>query len=64
MLTAPAVYRCRRAALPPARHPGSKGYAGFPVGGSFLVTENPDVVAQHMAKVYGKASVGDVGTAR
>ncbi len=38
--------------------PEVKGYAGFPVGGSFLVTENPDVVAQHMAKVYGKASVG------
>lgn len=38
--------------------PEVKGYAGFPVGGSFLVTENPDVVKQHMAKVYGKASVG------
>ena len=38
--------------------PEVSGYAGFPVGGSFLVTENPDVVRQHMAKVYGKASVG------
>lgn len=38
--------------------PQVKGYAGFPVGGSFLVTENPHVVQQHMAKVYGKASVG------
>lgn len=38
--------------------PEANGYAGFPVGGSFLVTENPDVVKQHMAKVYGKASVG------
>ena len=38
--------------------PEVSGYAGFPVGGSFLVTENPDVVQQHMAKVYGKASVG------
>jgi len=38
--------------------PEANGYAGFPVGGSFLVTENPQVVAQHMAKVYGKASVG------
>lgn len=38
--------------------PESKNYAGFPVGGSFLVTENPDVVNKHLAKVYGKASVG------
>jgi malate dehydrogenase (quinone) len=38
--------------------PEASGYAGFPVGGSFLVTENPEVVKQHMAKVYGKASVG------
>lgn len=33
-------------------------FAGFPVGGSFLVTENQDIVGQHLAKVYGKASVG------
>lgn len=38
--------------------PEAKNYAGFPVGGSFLVTENPDVVKNHMAKVYGKATVG------
>ena len=36
----------------------AKGYAGFPVGGQFLMTRNQDVVAQHLAKVYGKASVG------
>lgn len=36
----------------------AEGYAGFPVGGSFLATSNPDIVAQHLAKVYGKASVG------
>jgi malate dehydrogenase (quinone) len=35
-----------------------EGYAGFPVGGSFLATSNPEIVAQHQAKVYGKASVG------
>ncbi|GLK75894.1 putative malate:quinone oxidoreductase [Methylopila jiangsuensis] len=35
-----------------------KAYAGFPVGGSFLVTENEQVAAQHLAKVYGKADVG------
>ncbi|AAZ41158.1 probable malate:quinone oxidoreductase [Candidatus Blochmanniella pennsylvanica str. BPEN] len=33
------------------------GYAGFPVGGQFLVTKNPKIVEQHLAKVYGKASV-------
>lgn len=33
-------------------------YGGFPVGGEFLVTDNPDIVKRHMAKVYGKASVG------
>lgn len=38
--------------------PEAKRYAGFPVGGSFLVTENPELVKQHLAKVYGKASVG------
>ncbi|MGQ7819472.1 malate:quinone oxidoreductase [Metapseudomonas furukawaii] len=38
--------------------PEAEGYAGFPVGGQFLVTRNPDVVAQHQAKLYGKASVG------
>nr|WP_277755458.1 malate dehydrogenase (quinone) [Rosenbergiella nectarea] len=36
----------------------AKKFAGFPVGGSFLVTENQDLVQQHLAKVYGKASVG------
>ncbi|MGN9528426.1 malate:quinone oxidoreductase [Escherichia coli] len=38
--------------------PEAKDYAGFPVGGQFLVSENPDVVNHHLAKVYGKASVG------
>jgi malate dehydrogenase (quinone) len=38
--------------------PEAEGYAGFPVGGSFLATSNPEIVAQHQAKVYGKASVG------
>jgi malate dehydrogenase (quinone) len=36
----------------------AEGYAGLPVGGSFLVTRNPQVVARHQAKVYGLASVG------
>lgn len=38
--------------------PESKEYGGFPVGGEFLVSENPEVVNRHLAKVYGQASVG------
>ena len=38
--------------------PEARAYAGFPVGGQFLVTENQDLVTEHLAKVYGKASVG------
>lgn len=38
--------------------PESKHIGGFPVSGLFLVCENPDVVAKHHAKVYGKAKVG------
>ncbi|EPK7358330.1 malate dehydrogenase (quinone) [Kluyvera ascorbata] len=38
--------------------PEADNYAGFPVGGSFLMTENPDVTRQHLEKVYGQASVG------
>jgi malate dehydrogenase (quinone) len=38
--------------------PQAKDYAGFPVGGQFLVTENEDVVKLHSAKVYGRAEVG------
>lgn len=38
--------------------PEAEDYAGFPVGGSFLVTENQEVAMRHLAKAYGKASVG------
>lgn len=38
--------------------PEADNYAGFPVGGSFLVTQNPQVAGRHLAKVYGKAAVG------
>ncbi|WP_426141382.1 malate dehydrogenase (quinone) [Pseudomonas sp. DWP3-1-2] len=38
--------------------PEAKDYAAFPVGGSFLVTENQDIALQHMAKAYGIASTG------
>ncbi|MFX3628854.1 MAG: malate:quinone oxidoreductase [Ectobacillus sp.] len=38
--------------------PEGKGIGGFPVSGLFMVCNNPEVVAQHHAKVYGKAPVG------
>ncbi|HRI81502.1 MAG TPA: malate dehydrogenase (quinone) [Opitutaceae bacterium] len=34
--------------------PESKGIGGFPIGGQWLVCDNPDIVAQHQAKVYGQ----------
>ena len=36
----------------------AKGYGTFPVGGQWLRTSNPAIVAQHKAKVYSQASVG------
>ncbi|RNF39903.1 malate:quinone oxidoreductase [Planococcus salinus] len=38
--------------------PESKQVGGFPVSGLFLVCNNPEIVEQHHAKVYGKAKVG------
>ncbi|WP_245866997.1 malate:quinone oxidoreductase [Diaminobutyricimonas aerilata] len=38
--------------------PEIKGFGGFPVSGEFLRTDDPEVVAKHRAKVYGKAAVG------
>ncbi len=38
--------------------PEARGYGGFPVGGQFIVTDNPEIVHAHKAKVYGKAPVG------
>jgi malate dehydrogenase (quinone) len=38
--------------------PESKQIGGFPVSGLFMVCNNPEVVEQHHAKVYGKAKVG------
>lgn len=35
-----------------------KGYGGFPIAGEFLRTSDPEIVARHQAKVYGKAAVG------
>ena len=36
----------------------SMGYGGFPVSGQWLICNNPEVIKQHYAKVYGKAAVG------
>ena len=38
--------------------PEGKGFGGFPVSGQWLVCKNPDIIARHQAKVYGKAAVG------
>ncbi|AIQ44387.1 malate dehydrogenase (quinone) [Paenibacillus sp. FSL R5-0912] len=38
--------------------PEGKGIGGFPVSGLFMVCRKPEIVAQHHAKVYGKAAVG------
>jgi malate dehydrogenase (quinone) len=35
-----------------------KGYGGFPVSGLWLKCLNEDLIKQHHAKVYGKATVG------
>lgn len=43
----------QKTGIPESRHIG-----GFPVSGLFLVCNNPEVVAKHHAKVYGKAKVG------
>lgn len=48
-----ALNLLRMAGLPEVR-----GYALFPVSGAFLNTDAAEVVDQHKAKVYGKASVG------
>src|SRR5690625_4646600 len=39
--------------------PEGKRIGGFPVSGVFMMCNNPDIIAQHHAKVYGKAKVGD-----
>lgn len=38
--------------------PEGKGFGGFPVSGQWLRCTNPDIIAKHDSKVYGKASVG------
>lgn len=38
--------------------PEARGYAGFPVSGLWLRTDNPVLTSRHHAKVYGNAAVG------
>jgi len=38
--------------------PEIRGFGGFPISGKFLRCDNPKVVNEHRAKVYGKAAVG------
>ncbi len=38
--------------------PEISGYGVFPIGGQWLKTSKPELVAQHRAKVYSQASVG------
>ncbi|WP_083862494.1 MULTISPECIES: malate dehydrogenase (quinone) [Stutzerimonas stutzeri group] len=49
------------AALPLLQMSGieeGKGFGGFPVSGQWLRCDNPEIVAQHQAKVYSLAAVG------
>ncbi|RTR33955.1 malate dehydrogenase (quinone) [Robertmurraya yapensis] len=48
-----SLHLLQKTGIPEGEHIG-----GFPVSGLFMVCNNPDVVAQHHAKVYGKAKVG------
>ena len=48
-----ALHLLQKSGIPEARE-----YGAFPVGGSFLVTENASIADMHLAKAYGKASVG------
>ncbi|AGK56141.1 malate:quinone oxidoreductase [Bacillus sp. 1NLA3E] len=48
-----SLHLLQKSGIPEGKHIG-----GFPVSGVFMVCNNPEVVAQHHAKVYGKAAVG------
>ena len=48
-----SLHLLQKSGIPEGKHIG-----GFPVSGIFLSCNNPEVVARHHAKVYGKAKVG------
>ncbi len=41
--------------LQKAKIPEASGLGGFPIGGQWLICDNPEIVARHQAKVYGQA---------
>lgn len=45
-----AVHLLQKSGIPEA-----KGYGGFPVSGQFLRCTNPEVIAKHEGKVYGRS---------
>jgi len=48
-----SLHLLQKSGIPEGKHIG-----GFPVSGIFMVCNNPDIIEQHHAKVYGKAKVG------
>ena len=48
-----SLHLLQKTGIPESQHIG-----GFPVSGLFLVCRNEELIAQHHAKVYGKAKVG------
>ncbi|WP_280768862.1 malate:quinone oxidoreductase [Salipaludibacillus daqingensis] len=48
-----SLHLLQKSGIPEGKHIG-----GFPVSGQFMVCNNPFVIEQHHAKVYGKAKVG------
>ncbi|WHY72892.1 malate:quinone oxidoreductase [Fictibacillus enclensis] len=48
-----SLHLLQKSGIPEGKHIG-----GFPVSGIFMVCNNPKVIEQHHAKVYGKAKVG------
>lgn len=48
-----SLHLLQKTGIPEGKHIG-----GFPVSGLFMVCNNPDVIEEHHAKVYGKAAVG------
>ncbi len=48
-----SLHLLQKSGIPEGKHIG-----GFPVSGIFMVCNNPDVIEQHYAKVYGRAKVG------
>ena len=62
VLRAPFVFvGAGGAALPLLQRSGIdeiRGFGGFPISGQWLRCTNPEVIARHDAKVYGKAEVG------